>query len=247
MSVFKDIERKIESIMEGAFQKVLRKKIEPVELSHEIEKSMDESTVHGGTAPFTANIYHIKVNPKDYKILKPFIGELTSQLEVYVSNQAEQKGVTLLGEPEVSIRTSKSVKAGHIRVVPEVRKKDAEEFIKESKDLDKTQAIPISDIKDSDLTYAPCYLESLASAKKFFLTRFPARIGRLESNDVQTSDLAASRIHAEITQEGKNFYIHDLESTNGTYLNGKKIKKKRLTSGDVIKVGETKFKWVRTE
>jgi pSer/pThr/pTyr-binding forkhead associated (FHA) protein len=48
-------------------------------------------------------------------------------------------------------------------------------------------------------------------------------IGRDSACDIMIDDITASRKHAEITKEKGKYYITDLSSTNGTYLNGKKI------------------------
>ena len=64
------------------------------------------------------------------------------------------------------------------------------------------------------------------------------RIGRDQENDWQIDDLNVSRIHAEIVQNSSGGYeIVDLKSTNGTFLNGSKIKRETLKTGDIISVG----------
>ena len=59
-------------------------------------------------------------------------------------------------------------------------------------------------------------------------------IGRKLDNDLVIHDNLISRYHAEIRYEEKQFSILDLESTGGTFLNNKKIKKSILYSGDII-------------
>ncbi len=63
-------------------------------------------------------------------------------------------------------------------------------------------------------------------------------IGRERGNDFVIDSPYASGYHAQIEQCGKDLYIEDLESTNGTYVNGKRIPKKRLLKpGDSILIG----------
>ena len=63
-------------------------------------------------------------------------------------------------------------------------------------------------------------------------------IGRDASNDVQLDNMAVSREHARIIR-GPNYYlIEDLNSTNGTFVNGKKINKKYLKETDEISIGK---------
>jgi pSer/pThr/pTyr-binding forkhead associated (FHA) protein len=63
-------------------------------------------------------------------------------------------------------------------------------------------------------------------------------IGRDSGNDIQIDNVAVSREHARIIK-GPNFYlIEDLNSTNGTFVNGKKINKKFLQEVDEISIGK---------
>ena len=48
-------------------------------------------------------------------------------------------------------------------------------------------------------------------------------IGRSEDNDIQISDMSVSRRHLEIIEKDGQYYIKDLNSQNGTYVNGKQI------------------------
>lgn len=62
-------------------------------------------------------------------------------------------------------------------------------------------------------------------------------IGRANDNDLPISDHMVSSHHARIFTYFNASYIEDLGSTNGTYINGKRIQKHTLHPGDIIKVG----------
>ncbi len=61
--------------------------------------------------------------------------------------------------------------------------------------------------------------------------------GRAEGNNVVVDDVRASRRHAELYWDGSDFVLLDLNSSNGTYVNGEKIASRVLTDGDVIQIG----------
>ncbi|MGD2271086.1 MAG: FHA domain-containing protein [Desulfobacterales bacterium] len=86
---------------------------------------------------------------------------------------------------------------------------------------------------------------------KFSLGKSPLRIGRDPENDIFIDDKVVSLEHArvELTADpdrgGKTLcYIQDLDSTNGTHVNGVKISRRKLKHNDIIRVGWNTFKFV---
>ena len=69
-------------------------------------------------------------------------------------------------------------------------------------------------------------------------------IGRKPDNDIQIDNLAVSGKHALIITILDDSFLEDLGSTNGTYVNGKRIKKHALKDGDVIAIGKHEMKYV---
>ena len=63
-------------------------------------------------------------------------------------------------------------------------------------------------------------------------------LGRSEG-DIRVEDAAASKRHAEIKYENEEFILRDLDSTNGTLLNGAQVWEAALTNLDEITIGET--------
>jgi len=70
-------------------------------------------------------------------------------------------------------------------------------------------------------------------------------LGRDSSNPVQLHDTEVSRQHAEVRQDDGTYVIADLDSSNGTFVNGKRITSHRLASGDQVQVGGTLMLFTR--
>ncbi len=68
-------------------------------------------------------------------------------------------------------------------------------------------------------------------------------IGALEDNDLVLDDETVSRHHCRIVQEGDHYLIEDLDSTNGTFLNGVRIRQAYLTSNTVITAGNADIRF----
>lgn len=77
-----------------------------------------------------------------------------------------------------------------------------------------------------------------SSPIKLELNTFPFVIGRDESVDFTVESGRVSRKHVAFDQEGGEYILRDLESTNGTYVNGKRVSETRLSNGDVVIVAD---------
>ena len=77
--------------------------------------------------------------------------------------------------------------------------------------------------------------------EKFFIKEDTFTIGRNPDSDILLDDITVSRQHAIIEKLGEEYLIKDLESLNGTYLNGKIIELSKLSNGDRIQIGKYLF------
>ena len=80
--------------------------------------------------------------------------------------------------------------------------------------------------------------------KEVQLTKDRTTLGRRPYNDIVIDNLAVSGEHAVLQMVGNVVHLEDLNSTNGTYVNGKAAKKQLLQNGDVVEVGKYKIKYV---
>ncbi len=84
-------------------------------------------------------------------------------------------------------------------------------------------------------------LEYLADdeTKVFYLTKDTVVIGKLPENDIELADNTVSRQHCRLQRSGKGFKLSDMNSTNGCYVNGRRVQSKILEIGDKITIGRT--------
>ena len=80
--------------------------------------------------------------------------------------------------------------------------------------------------------------------KEVQLTKDRTTLGRRPYNDVVIDSLAVSGEHAVLQMSGREAYIEDLNSTNGTYVNGKTVKKLLLHNDDVVEIGKYRIQYV---
>jgi pSer/pThr/pTyr-binding forkhead associated (FHA) protein len=83
--------------------------------------------------------------------------------------------------------------------------------------------------------------------KEVQITKDKTTLGRRPYNDIVIDNLAVSGEHAVLQMVGGDVFIEDLNSTNGTYINGKAIKKQLLTHNDTVEIGKYKIKYLVDE
>jgi pSer/pThr/pTyr-binding forkhead associated (FHA) protein len=80
--------------------------------------------------------------------------------------------------------------------------------------------------------------------KEVQLTKDRTSLGRRPYNDIVIDNLAVSGEHAVLQLTGQEVYLEDLNSTNGTYVNGKAVKKQLLQNNDTVEIGKYKIKFI---
>ena len=80
--------------------------------------------------------------------------------------------------------------------------------------------------------------------KEVQITKDKTTLGRRPYNDMVIDNLAVSGEHAVLQMVGNDVFIEDLNSTNGTYINGKAVKKQLLAHNDTVEIGKYKIKYL---
>lgn len=83
--------------------------------------------------------------------------------------------------------------------------------------------------------------------KEVQITKDKTTLGRRPYNDIVIDNLAVSGEHAVMQLVGSDVFIEDLNSTNGTYINGKAVKKQLLNHNDTVEIGKYKIKFIKDE
>lgn len=89
-----------------------------------------------------------------------------------------------------------------------------------------------------DLSVTLTVLEGYDKGSVFTINGYETTLGRRKT-DIVLNDTSASREHAKIVYESGAFFVEDLKSSNGTFVNGRKIGKKQLNDRDHIKIGDS--------
>jgi len=114
---------------------------------------------------------------------------------------------------------------------------------KETGDADKNRTAQATKKREEISTGFPnmVIITGPSSGKKIPLLPMTMSIGREHDNNIELKDPDVGRYHARILYDRGRFVLEDLESSNGTWLNGEKISEAALKNGDRIKIGETEL------
>ena len=89
-------------------------------------------------------------------------------------------------------------------------------------------------------------LEGLERGLIFRKLNTPVTIGREDENSVRLNDERVSRFHAKIQEDGGKLILTDLESTNGTRINGRRMPSGRLRPGDELALADVCYRLVES-
>ncbi len=92
------------------------------------------------------------------------------------------------------------------------------------------------------MEYAYLRVKTAEGEKPVELGSAPLTMGRHESNALVIKDTMASRFHCVIEKSGGGYFLRDLQSRNGTLVNGQRVMNAPLKTGDVIRIGEVEMK-----
>jgi hypothetical protein len=250
MSVLKSIEAKIEGLFEGVFGRAFRTHVQPVELARKLAKEMDEHRAVSVSRVYVPNEYSIYLSTADRDQFSSYEGSLVGELQEYLVEHARRESYVTITPPRVIMKTDDDLAIGEFGIAtrtvepqgaprPEAPPAPAESgqtMIYRSRAPVETQAVSLEElgVERERVTLT-------VNGSEHELTQRSVVLGRSRESDVRVDDPNVSRRHAEIRQEGATYWLVDLDSTNGTEVNGRRVSRAKLADGDTIVLGGTEI------
>jgi hypothetical protein len=247
VSVLQRFEKRLEGLVEGAFAKVFKGVVHPVEILNAMQREAEaHKAILAGGRTLVPNRYVIDLSPYDHSRLAPYAAALAQELAQSQAEFIGEQGWTVYGDVIVEIERGEGLDTGMFRVTAEVYTGG-----------DMAPA-PMGGGYDPAPAYSP-YAQPAGYPGGVPSQGGSARNARLVSNDGRTyplsvgstvigrgdqanlrlPDVGISRRHARIDFDGGQVVLTDLGSTNGTSVNGQRVSAVALNPGDMIQLGTT--------
>jgi hypothetical protein len=248
VTVLRNIEAKIESLFEGVFGRAFRTHVQPVELARKLAKEMDDHRMVSVSRVYAPNEYAVYLSPTDREQFSSYEESLIAELQEYLSEHAKRESYVLLSSPRVAMNSDEDLEVGEFGIAtrmvqPEPGDVEAEPgpevapgatMVYRPKAGPETQAVT-----PEELGVEPELVTLTVDGTQHQIDKQSVVIGRSRDCDIRLSDPNVSRRHAEIRQEGTAYWLVDLESTNGSTVNGRRQQRTKLENDDRITLGST--------
>jgi pSer/pThr/pTyr-binding forkhead associated (FHA) protein len=248
--VLRTIEQKIESLFEGAFGRAFRRNVQPVELARKLAKEMDDYKMVSVSQVYAPNEYVVYLSPKDRDQFESYEPALVKELEEYLAEHGRREGYQLLSGPQVSFRTDEDLEVGLFGISNRMIQRELpEEPVEPDVEPGATRIYRASAPSETEaVSVAELGMEEeeepatvTVDGSQHRLEKPVMVIGRSKESDIRVADPNISRRHAEIRRDGSNFWIVDLDSTNGVAVNGRALKRAKLDDEDRITLGSSEL------
>lgn len=249
MSVLRNLEARIEGLVEGVFSRAFSSEVQPVEIARKLAKEMDAHKTASVSQVYAPNRYTVWLSPDDHERLSGYERSLAQELAEYLMEHARRQDYALLTRPEVKIETDERLRLGEFGIQPRLVKPPARQGEEAEQGISGHTMVYAAPPKSKEQPQARGK-EALADTRaivavgdrRYVLAGPTASIGRSRECDCVIDDQNVSRRHAELRRDSRgDWSISDLGSTNGVKVNSRRVDSARLSAGDEVSLGTSSF------
>ena len=239
VSVLQRFEKRLEGLVEGAFAKVFKGVVHPVEILNAMQREAEaHKAILAGGRTLVPNRYVIDLSPYDHSRLAPYAAALAQELAQSQAEFIGEQAWTVYGDVIVEIERGDGLDTGMFRVTAEV--------------YTGGEVAPVQQPAYDAPAYSPYDQGGYqhghngrnvglvsGDGRTYPLQMGSTVIGRGDQANLRLPDVGISRRHARLDYDGSQVVLTDLGSTNGTMVNGQRVSAVALNPGDMIQLGTT--------
>lgn len=250
------LERFFERLFERQTARLFHTRLQPIQLQRRVERAMESDRAREGGRTIVPSRYTIHLAPDDLDALREAHPSLAADLADAALAFARGHGYTLAERPTVGLVGDVGVEPGDVRVETG-RDRGATPAPRGAVDAPHDVASPVETPPPDDgpppLDRTAVFVVPTPSGPKatlreirpdgsthsFVVDGRPLTIGRAPDNALVIHDTRASRHHARLFSRSGVLLISDLGSTNGSWVNDRRVEEMALGEGDRIRLGDT--------
>jgi hypothetical protein len=254
VGVLQAFERRFGGLVEGAFAKVFKGDVQPVEIAGALQRETDNrKSIVGPGKVHVPNDFVVELGDHDHERLAEWAGPLGDELGAMVREHAAEQGYSFVGPVHVGFEHLPAISTGTFRIRSGVVAGETppEPVARSAAPAPARTTAPRPAMQRPGVTGRPRLLLGVGgqagSESTLDLSKAVTVIGRANECELRLDDPGVSRRHAEIRVNGGEAEVIDLGSTNGIRVNGKAVPSARLLDGDRIDLGSTSLVFRRDE
>jgi hypothetical protein len=254
MASLSGFERLVESLIERSLIAPLRGKVQPIEIAKRLERTLREGSLLNVGASLAPNEYVVRLNPEDFQPLAAARTMLERELSRHLARIGAERGFAFLAPPTVRIVADPAVSRRAIETRGELREPGSAAVSVApppaaphaapagfgEPDIERTMVRPATISSGRDRPPPTAQRTSLGldfGTWQVQLAPGVVRIGRAPDCDVVVPSPRVSRHHAELAVEADEVVVRDLNSTNGTTVEGRPVRESPLRPGERVAFG----------
>jgi len=240
-------ERKLESLVSGAFARAFKGPVEPVELAAALKREVDNTArILSRDRRLVPNSFTIELGTEDFRRLSEYGRTLQHELANELREHADIQRYTFSGPIEIRLTERPELPTGKAQVRSATVGTPAQPYPDANDGRTQVQAVPPPPPQQQPRPAGPVQVNVEIHGRTRPVNPPGVVIGRGTDADIQVNDPGVSRRHAEIRlmpdgPSGVRVVVVDLGSTNGTLVNGRRTSEAELTDGATIKIGTTEL------
>jgi Protein of unknown function (DUF3662)/FHA domain len=250
MNLLKSVETTIANLVEGAFGRVFRSEVRPMELARKLTREMDAHRTVSVSRVYVPNEYSVWLSPEDRERYDGVEHEVIDELSGYLLEHARREDLVLASPPHITFHTDERLSLGEFgiqaRLVrgedhagdhpePESEQQHGQTMIYS------TSARVRGPLEQTHSRRLPRALLAVGG-RRLLVPPAGGVVGRSRDCEIVLDDAGVSRRHAEIRPSHDGWTVEDLGSTNGVLVNGQPTRgAQSLQSGDRVELGSTEM------
>ena len=239
-------EQLMEQAVEGSLRRVFPTRLQPVQLAKAAARAMEQAQVVGVRGPEVPNLYELRIAPADLERFADYNRTLAEEVRTYLDEYALDRGLEPVARLQVELVADPAQRVGSLTARARFSDLAPAAQRKIEQAIEGTRRLRLADLAAARSSRQVATQElALVDDSGLRFRLEPAsgivRLGRAPDNDVTLDSQRVSRYHAQLRWVESTWLAYDLDSTNGSWVDEKRLAGTRplaLGAGTRLRLGD---------